>query len=72
MNGEVKAEIVHVELIVYTREPNKTKPVARRAALDRAQAFSVLNFVRHRLHGGRLALLKLEHEREEKRIIVPP
>jgi len=63
-------QIVHVALLIYTKEDGHTKPVVRQAELNHEQAQSVLNFVRHRLHGGRIRLLRLPNE--QPKIIVPP
>jgi hypothetical protein len=65
-------EVLHLEVLVYTRETGKTKPVCRRAVLDQKQVKRLLGFMRHNLHGGRIQLAKLPHEQEEKPLIIVP
>jgi hypothetical protein len=63
-----QTQIVGMAVLVYTLDEGDRKATCRSASLSREQGRSVLNFVTHRLHGGRLRLDKLPDE-QEKRLI---
>jgi hypothetical protein len=70
MNEIRQSQIVGIAVLIYTLDAGETKATCRSASLSREQGKSVLNFVTHRLHGGRLRLDKLPEE-QEKRLITP-
>jgi hypothetical protein len=64
---QLQAEVVGVLVVVFTREHGKTKPVQRVAPIEPAGQRKLMNFIKHKLHGGVLRLA--EAPPEEKRII---
>jgi len=73
MKDDAPVHLLGIAAVVYTRETGHDKPVARPVPLDVKQQKSLLNFIAHRLHGGRLRLTKLPSDREaEKPLIVAP
>jgi hypothetical protein len=63
---QTETQIVAIAVLVYTLDKGDKKPTCRSASLSREQGKSVLNFVTHRLHGGRLRLDKLPDEQERR------
>jgi hypothetical protein len=61
-----QAEVVGVCVVVFTREPEHVQVQQRSVPMNPKQAMTLLNFIKHRLHGGRLTLDKMP---EERRII---
>jgi hypothetical protein len=71
MNNEAEvtrkqAHLVDIAVVVFTRELGRKEVQQHRVPMTAQQAMSLFNFVKHRLHGGRL---RLEGAPEEKRII---
>jgi hypothetical protein len=61
-----QAEVVGVCVVIYTRELEHVQVQQRSVPMTPKQAMTLVNFIKHRLHGGRLTLDKLP---EERRII---
>jgi hypothetical protein len=58
--------LVGISVVVFTRELEHLGVQQRHVPMTAQQGMSLLNFIKHRLHGGRLTLEQLP---EEKRII---
>lgn len=67
--SQQQTTIVGIVVVVVTRDTNSKNVTRRFAPLTLKQERSVLNFVQHRCHGGRLTLQDMP---EKQRIIVPP
>lgn len=63
-----QGHIVGISVVIFTREPELREVQQRHVPMTAQQGMSLLNFIKHRLHGGRL---QLEGTPEEKRIIAP-
>jgi len=66
---QLETQIVAIAVLVYTLDAGAKKPTCRSAALSPQHGRSVLNFIRHQLHGGRLKLDKLPDEQEKSLIV---
>jgi hypothetical protein len=63
-----QGRVLGLSVVVFTREPEYKEVQQRHVPMTPQQGMSLLNFITHRLHGGRLTL---EPMPEAKRIIEP-
>jgi hypothetical protein len=61
-----QGRVVGISVVLFTREPEHMEVQQRHVPMTAQQGMSLLNFIKHRLHGGRLTL---EGTPEAKRII---
>lgn len=61
-----QGRVVGVAVVVFTREPELREVQQRHVPLTPQQGMSLINFIKHRLHGGRLTL----SARPEEKLII--
>lgn len=58
-----QGNVVGMAVVVFMREPERTQVQQYRVPLTAQQGMSLMNFIKHRLQGGRLTLTALPEEK---------